>query len=225
MKHDTSKFNAAKEAVKLIKNGMVVGLGTGSTAKIAIDLIGQKLSKDFQIIGMPTSIKTKNQAENLGIKLIGIDDADAIDIAIDGADEVSPDLSLIKGLGGALLREKKVENKAKELIIIVDESKIVGKLGVGFLPVEVSIPKHERAKEEITKLGCTVELRIKPDSLPFVTDNKNYIYHCKFAKGIENPRELDKKLMGINGVVGTGLFINMATKIIVGTPYGTKIIV
>ena len=224
MKQDTSKFNAAKEAVKLIKDGMVVGLGTGSTAKIAVDLIGQKLSKDFQIIGMPTSIKTKNQAENLGIKLIGIDDADAIDIAIDGADEVSPDLSLIKGLGGALLREKKVEKKAKELIIIVDESKIVGKLGVGFLPVEVSIQKHELVKEEITKLGCTVELRIEPDSLPFVTDNKNYIYHCKFAKGIENPRELDEKLMEINGVVDTGLFINMATKIIVGTPNGTKII-
>lgn len=224
MKQNTSKFNAAKEAVKLIKDGMVVGLGTGSTAKIAIDLIGQKLSKDFQIIGMPTSIKTKNQAENLGIKLIGIDDADVIDIAIDGADEVSPDLSLIKGLGGALLREKKVGNKAKELIIIVDETKIVGKLGVGFLPVEVSIQKHELAKEEIAKLGCTVELRIEPDSLPFVTDNKNYIYHCKFVKGIENPRELDEKLMKINGVVDTGLFINMATEIIVGTPNGTKII-
>ncbi len=224
MNQDTSKLNAAKEAVKLIKNGMIVGLGTGSTAEIAVDLIGQKLSKDFQIVGMPTSIKTKNQAENLGIKLIGIDDADTIDIAIDGADEVSPDLSLIKGLGGALLREKKVEKKAKELIIIVDESKIVGKLGVGFLPVEVSVQKHELAKEEITKLGCTVELRIEPDSLPFITDNKNYIYHCKFTKGIENPRVLDEKLMKINGVVDTGLFIDMATKIIVGTPNGIKII-
>ena len=224
MNKDISKRNAAKEAVKFVKNGMIVGLGTGSTAEIAVDLIGQKLSKDFQIVGMPTSIKTKNQAENLGIKLIGIDDADTIDIAIDGADEVSPDLSLIKGLGGALLREKKVEKKAKELIIIVDESKIVGKLGVGFLPVEVSVQKHELAKEEITKLGCTVELRIEPDSLPFITDNKNYIYHCKFTKGIENPRVLDEKIMKINGVVDTGLFIDMATKIIVGTPNGIKII-
>jgi len=224
LNQDTSKLNAAKEAVKLIKNGMIVGLGTGSTAEIAVDLIGQKLSKDFQIVGMPTSIKTKNQAENLGIKLIGIDDADTIDIAIDGADEVSPDLSLIKGLGGALLREKKVEKKAKELIIIVDESKIVGKLGVGFLPVEVSVQKHKQAKKKITKLGCTVELRIEPDSLPFITDNKNYIYHCKFTKGIENPRVLDEKLMKINGVVDTGLFIDMATKIIVGTPNGIKII-
>ena len=224
MNQDTAKFNAAEEAVKLIKNGMVVGLGTGSTAKIAVDIIGQKLSKDFQIIGMPTSIKTKNQAESLGIKLIGIDDTNVIDIAIDGADEVSPDLSLIKGLGGALLREKKVERKAKELIIIVDESKIVEKLGVGFLPVEVSVDNHEETKVELSELGCATELRIEDNSLPFITDNKNYIYHCKFENGIDNPKELDEQLMKINGVVDTGLFIDMTTKVIVGTPDGTKII-
>ena len=224
MNQDTAKFNAAEEAVKLIKNGMVVGLGTGSTAKIAVDLIGQKLSKEFQIIGMPTSIKTKNQAESLGIKLIGIDDTNVIDIAIDGADEVSPDLSLIKGLGGALLREKKVERKAKELIIIVDESKMVEKLGAGFLPVEVYVDNHEETKIKLSKLGCTTELRIEDNGLPFITDNKNYIYHCKFKNGIDNPKELDKQLMKIEGVIDTGLFINMATKVIVGTPDGTKII-
>ena len=224
MNQDTAKFNAAEEAVKLIKSGMIVGLGTGSTAKIAVDIIGQKLSEDFQIVGMPTSVKTKNQAESLGIKLIGIDDRSAIDIAIDGADEVSPDLSLIKGLGGALLREKKVEKKAKELIIIVDESKIVEKLGMGFLPVEVSIENHEQTKVKISELGCAVELRIEDNSLPFITDNKNYIYHCKFENGIDNPKELDEQLMKINGVVDTGLFIDMTTKVIVGTPEGTKII-
>ncbi|MEC7712493.1 MAG: ribose 5-phosphate isomerase A [Candidatus Thermoplasmatota archaeon] len=224
MNQDTAKFNAAEEAVKLIKNGMIVGLGTGSTAKIAVDLIGQKLSENFQIIGMPTSIKTKNQAESLGIKLIGIDDANKIDIAIDGADEVSPDLSLIKGLGGALLREKKVEKKANELIIIVDESKMVEKLGVGFLPVEVYVDNHEETKVELSELGCTTELRIEDNNLPFITDNENYIYHCKFEKGIDNPKELDKQLMKINGVVDTGLFIDMTTKVIVGTPDGTKII-
>ncbi len=224
MNQDTAKFNAAEEAVKLIKNGMIVGLGTGSTAKIAVDLIGQKLSENFQIIGMPTSIKTKNQAESLGIKLIGIDDANKIDIAIDGADEVSPDLSLIKGLGGALLREKKVEKKANELIIIVDESKMVEKLGVGFLPVEVYVDNHEDTKVELSELGCTTELRIEDNNLPFITDNENYIYHCKFEKGIDNPKELDKQLMKINGVVDTGLFIDMTTKVIVGTPDGTKII-
>ena len=224
MNQDTAKINAAKEAVKFVRNGMVVGLGTGSTAKIAVELLGKKLSEDFQIVGMPTSIKTKNQAKSLGIKLIGIDDAESIDIAIDGADEVSPDLSLIKGLGGALLREKKVEKKAKELIIIVDESKIVEKLGVGFLPVEVSIEKHEKTKKEITQLGCSTELRIEDNDLPFVTDNNNYIYHCKFERGIDNPKELDEELMKIEGVVDTGLFIDMTTKVIVGTPEGIKII-
>ncbi len=224
MNQDTSKLNAAKEAVKLVKNGMVVGLGTGSTAKIAVDLLGKKLSEDFQIVGMPTSIQTENQANSLGINLIGIDDAETIDIAIDGADEVSPDLSLIKGLGGALLREKKVEKKAKELIIIVDESKIVEKLGVGFLPVEVSIEKHEQTKKDISELGCSAELRVEDNILPFVTDNKNYIYHCKFERGIDNPKELDKELMKIEGVVDTGLFIDMTTKVIVGNPDGIKII-
>ena len=224
MNQDGSKFNAAKEAVKLVKNGMLVGLGTGSTAKIAVDLIGEKLSDNFQVVGMPTSIQTKKQAEKLGIELIDIDSTDSIDIAIDGADEVSPDLSLIKGLGGALLREKKVERKAKELIIIVDESKIVDQLGVGFLPVEVSIKEHKLTQKQIASLGCKAEVRVESDSLPFVTDNGNYIYHCKFEKGIENPRVLDEKLMKIDGVIDTGLFINMATKVIVGTPDGTKII-
>ena len=224
MNQDKAKLNAASEAVKLVKDGMVVGLGTRSTAKIAVDLIGKKLSEKFQITGMPTSIKTKNQAEKLGIKLIGIDDLDSIDIAIDGADEVSPDLSLIKGLGGALLREKKVERKAKELIIIVDESKIVEQLGVGFLPVEVSIKEHKQTQKQIINLGCKAEIRVEPDSLPFITDNGNYIYHCKFERGIENPSEIDGKLMNIDGVIDTGLFINMTTKVIVGTPDGIKII-
>ena len=224
MNQDIAKFNAAKEAVKLIKNGMVVGLGTGSTAKIAVDLIGNRLSETFQIVGMPTSIKTKIQAEGLGIKLIEIDEAEEIDIAIDGADEVAPDLSLIKGLGGALLREKKVEKKAKELIIIVDESKIVEKLGVGFLPVEVLIEDHENTRNEITRLGCSAALRIESSSQPFITDNNNYIYHCKFKNGIEDPKSLDHNLMKIEGVVDTGLFIDMTSKVIIGTPKGTRIV-
>ena len=224
MNQDIAKFNAAEEAVKLVKNGMIVGLGTGSTAKIAVDLIGKKLSEKFQIVGMPTSVKTKIQSEGLGIKLIEIDDAENIDIAIDGADEVAPDLSLIKGLGGALLREKKVEKKAKELIIIVDESKIVEKLGVGFLPVEVSIKEHEITRNEITKLGCSADLRIVSNSQPFITDNNNYIYHCKFKNGIENPKTLDENLMKIEGVVDTGLFIGMTSKVIIGTQKGTKIL-
>lgn len=224
MSQDRAKRNAAEEAVKFVKDGMIVGLGTGSTAKIVVDLIGEKLSKDFKIKGMPTSIKTKQQAEKLGIELINIDDQDVIDLAIDGADEVAPDMSLIKGLGGALLREKKVEKKAKELIIIVDESKMVGKLGRGELPVEVRSEDHESTATEIENIGCEAKLRLEDNGEIFVTDNKNYIYHCLFPNGIENPKEMDKKLQSINGVRDTGLFINMATKIIIGNDEGTRIL-
>ena len=223
MNIDKAKRNAAEEAVKLVENGMVVGLGTGSTAEIAVDLLSKRLSEDFQIIGMPTSIQTKLQAEKLGIKLIGIDDSDSIDIAIDGADEVSPDLSLIKGLGGALLREKKVEKKAKELIIIVDEGKLVTRLGRGELPVEVDRKEHEAIASKISNLGCEASLRIKKDGTPFITDNQNYIYHCAFADGIEDPTSLDASLQSIEGVKDTGLFLNMATKVIVGNDKGIQI--
>jgi len=224
LSQDRAKRNAAEEAVKFVKDGMIVGLGTGSTAKIVVDLIGEKLSKDFKIKGMPTSIKTKQQAQKLGIELINIDDQDVIDLAIDGADEVAPDMSLIKGLGGALLREKKVEKKAKELIIIVDESKMVGKLGRGELPVEVRSEDHESTATEIENIGCEAKLRLEDNGEIFVTDNKNYIYHCLFPNGIENPKEMDKKLQNINGVRDTGLFINMATKIIIGNDEGTRVL-
>ena len=224
MNNNIAKRNAAEEAVKYVKNGMVVGLGTGSTAKIAVDLIGAKLNEGFQIVGMPTSINTKLQAEGLGIKLIEIDEADSIDLAIDGADEVSPDMSLIKGLGGALLREKKVEKKAKELIIIVDEGKLVQKLGRGELPVEVSSNDYEAIGSKIEELGCEASLRIENDGTPFVTDNQNYIYHCNFADGIEDPTSLDTSLQSIEGVKDTGLFLNMATKVIVGNDKGIQII-
>ena len=216
MNQESAKKNAAKEAVKFVEHGMTVGLGTGSTASIAVDLLGNKLSENFQITGMPTSIETKKQAEKWGMDLIGIEDRDSIDIAIDGADEVSPSLDLIKGLGGALLREKKVERKAKELIIIVDETKIVERLGVGPLPVEVGTENHDLVAKEIEKQGCQAKLRTEESGDVFVTDNKNYIYHCHFPEGIKNPEEMDARLLNIDGVKDTGLFVNMATKVIIG---------
>ena len=216
MNQESAKKNAAKEAVKFVKHGMTVGLGTGSTASIAVDLLGNKLSENFQITGMPTSIETKKQAEKWGMDLIGIEDRDSIDIAIDGADEVSPSLDLIKGFGGALLREKKVERKAKELIIIVDKTKIVERLGVGPLPVEVGTENHDSIAREIEKQGCQAKLRTEESGDVFVTDNKNYIYHCHFPEGIKNPEEMDARLLNIDGVKDTGLFVNMATKVIIG---------
>lgn len=224
MIQNISKENAAQEAIEFVKNGMIVGLGTGSTAKIAVDLLGKKLSKDFQIKGMPTSIATEEQAKKLGIELVEIDEYETIDIAIDGADEVSPNKSMIKGLGGALLREKKVEIKAKELIIIVDETKMVEILGKCPLPVEVDIANYEKTGTIIEKLGCEVELRFEENNKPFITDNGNYIYHLIFSEGINNPVNLNKNLLGIKGVKDTGLFLNMATKVIIGSEKGTRIL-
>ena len=224
MSQESAKRNAAKEAVRFVDNGMTVGLGTGSTAAIAVDLLGEKLSDGFQIKGMPTSIRTKRQAEEWGMDLIGIDEEESIDIAIDGADEVSSDLNLIKGLGGALLREKKVEKKARELIIIVDETKIVERLGVGPLPVEVRIENHKSTAKEIEAQGCKAKLRTEKNGDAFVTDNKNYIYHCHFPEGIKNPDDMDVKLLSIDGVKDTGLFINMATKVIIGKENSTEIL-
>jgi ribose 5-phosphate isomerase A len=219
-----SKENAAQEAIKFVKNGMIVGLGTGSTAKIAVGLLGKKLSKDFKIKGIPTSIATEEQANKLGIELVDLHEYENIDIAIDGADEVSPNKSMIKGLGGALLREKKVEIKAKELIIIVDETKMVDILGKGPLPVEVDITNYERTGTIIERLGCKIELRIEANNKPFITDNGNYIYHLIFAEGIKDPVNLNKNLLEIKGVKDTGLFLNMATKVIIGSKNGTRII-
>lgn len=219
-----SKVNAAKEAVKFVENGMIVGLGTGSTAEIAIDLLAERLSNKFRIKGMATSIATEQQAKDLGIELVEIEEYDIIDIAIDGADEVSPEKNLIKGLGGALLREKKVEIKAKELIIIVDETKMVDILGKGLLPVEVSIDNYETTGTMIEKLGCELELRREKDNEPFITDNGNYIFHLKFKDGITDPDLLNKSLLSIKNVKDTGLFLNMATKIIVGNEKNTQII-
>ena len=224
MNQESAKKNAAEEAIKFVEHGMTVGLGTGSTASIAVDLLGNKLSENFQITGMPTSIETKRQAEKWGMNLIDIDEMDSIDIAIDGADEVSPSLDLIKGLGGALLREKKVEKKARELIIIVDETKVVERLGVGPLPVEVETKNHDLVASEIEKQGCRAKLRTEENGNAFVTDNENYIYHCYFPEGIENPEEMDARLLGIDGVKDTGLFINMATKVIIGKEKSTEIL-
>ena len=224
MNQDSAKRNAAKEAVKFVNHGMIVGLGTGSTAAIAIDLLGNKLSKDFQVTGMPTSIETKKQAERWDMNLIDIDDVDSIDIAIDGADEVSPDLDLIKGLGGALLREKKVERKAKELIIIIDETKFVEQLGVGPLPIEVGTENHVSVATQIEKQGCKAKLRQTKNGDAFITDNKNYIYHCYFSEGIKDPKDMDARLLSIDGVKDTGLFINMATKVIIGKENSIEIL-
>ncbi|MEM2944270.1 MAG: ribose-5-phosphate isomerase RpiA [Methanomassiliicoccales archaeon] len=212
---------AALKAVEEIKDGMIVGLGTGSTTYYALQRIGELCKRGLNIVGVPTSIETEKIAQCLGIPLMSIDDVDHIDVTIDGADEVDPDFRLIKGLGGALLREKIVAHLSRQEVIIVDDTKLVSALGTKSpLPVEVIPFGHKHTKKRLEELGCIAYLR--GGEKPFVTDNGHYIYDCKFGR-IETPGDLEKRLKSIPGVVETGLFIDIVTKIIIGTEQGVLV--
>jgi ribose 5-phosphate isomerase A len=215
------KKQAARKAVEYIEDGMVLGLGTGSTTRYAVEEIGRLVQEGYRLIGVPTSLETERQARSLGIPISTLEEVKHLDLTIDGADEVDPRFQLIKGLGGALLREKIVAYHSRQEIIIVDRSKIVDRLGVRTpLPVEVATFSHGRTKEAIEELGCTAVLRGGAD--PFVTDNGNYIYDCKFD-GIDDAKKLEADLDSIPGVIESGLFIDMASRIVIGTERGVKV--
>lgn len=211
---DKEKHLAAKEAVKLIKNNQIVGLGTGSTAVYAVKEIGNLVKNGLKIHGVPTSNKTKELAETLNIPLIDINEADTIDITIDGADEFTSGLVLIKGGGGALLREKIVASMTKEEIIIADSSKKVDRLGKFPLPIEVIPFAANYVLRKLSEIQGHGKIRIK-DNSAFITDEGNYIIDTEFGV-ITDPVYLSDHLNNIEGVVGHGLFINLAKKVIMG---------
>lgn len=211
---DKEKQLAAKEAVKLIKNNQIVGLGTGSTAVYAVKEIGNLVKNGLKIHGVPTSNKTKELAETLHIPLIDINEADAIDITIDGADEFTSGLALIKGGGGALLREKIVASMTKEEIIIADSSKKVDRLGKFPLPIEVIPFAANYVMRKLSEIQGRGKIRIK-DNTTFITDQGNYIIDTEFGV-ITDPVYLSGLLNNIEGVVGHGLFINLTKKVIMG---------
>jgi len=213
---------AAEKAVELVQDGMKVGLGTGSTAFYAIEAIGQLVKDGFDILAVPTSLASEKQARELKIPLATLEEAGTLDITIDGADEVDGNLDLIKGMGGALLREKIVAYSTRVQVIVIDDSKLVHQLGTKFpLPVEVVQFSHGRTRMFMEELGCRPELR--GGNLPFVTDNGNYIYHLQFDRGIKDPYELQRKLKEIPGVVETGLFLKIAKKVIVASEDGIRV--
>nr|WP_285890699.1 ribose-5-phosphate isomerase RpiA [Mesobacillus subterraneus] len=199
-------------AAEYIKDGMVVGLGTGSTAYYTIKKLGELVRNGLNIKGIPTSEQTAALAVEHGIKLVDFKDVERIDVAIDGADEFDADLNLIKGGGGALLREKIIANAASAFIVIADSSKGVNKLGDFPLPVEIVTFGAEMTSRKIAELGCEPKLRLS-GTQPFITDNGNYILDCDF-KQIESLEELEKQLNMIPGVVENGLFVNMARRLI-----------
>ncbi len=217
---------AGEKAVERVKDGMVLGLGTGSSAKYATIKIGQlwQAGALTGIVGIPTSSGTEELAREFDIPLTTLDEHPVIDLAIDGADEIDPNLDLIKGLGGALVREKITEIATKYLIIVADDSKMVDKLGTrGPLSVEVTQFAWRHHSRWLASLGCEPVLRGGKDT-PYITDNHNFILDCTFPNGIDDPAELDTILNNQPGIVGHGLFLKMANEAIVAGGDGIEVI-
>ncbi|MGH0429894.1 ribose 5-phosphate isomerase A [Bacillus hominis] len=212
---------AGEYAADFVKDGMKIGLGTGSTVYWTIQKLGQRVQEGLSIQAVPTSKETEVLAKQLSIPLISLNETDILDLTIDGADEINNDLQLIKGGGGALLREKIVASSSKELIIIADESKIVTHLGAFPLPIEIIPFSWKQTENKIQSLGCQTTLRLKNNET-FITDNNNIIIDCVFPNHISNPANLHDQLKMITGVVETGLFIDMTSKAIIGTENGIK---
>ncbi|MED2836506.1 ribose 5-phosphate isomerase A [Bacillus wiedmannii] len=213
---------AGEYAANLVKDGMKVGLGTGSTVYWTIQKLGERVKEGLSFQAVPTSKETEVLAKQLNISLISLnDDVQSLDLTIDGADEIDANLQLIKGGGGALLREKIVATSSKELIIIADESKLVTHLGTFPLPVEIIPFSWKQTERKIQSLGCQTTLRLKNNET-FITDNNNVIIDCVFPHNISNPANIHTQLKMITGVVETGLFVNMTSKAIVGTKNGIK---
>lgn len=219
---DQLKRKAGEAATAFVRSGMVVGLGTGSTAVWAIRQLAKLIAtgKLSAIVAVPTSEATAIEARRLEIPLTSLEDSPLLDLAIDGADEVDVDLNLIKGGGGALLREKIVAQAAKRLIIAVDESKLSARLGKQWpVPVEVISFGWKTQQQLLEDLGATVSLRNGPDGSVFVTDHGNYILDCRFGT-IDTAAELAQKLKNRTGIVEHGLFLKMTTDLIVARSNG-----
>ncbi|WP_078409059.1 ribose-5-phosphate isomerase RpiA [Priestia abyssalis] len=201
-----------EKAAEFVKDGMVVGLGTGSTVYYTLKRLGELVNEGLSIQGIPTSVQTEIIAKEFGIPLTNFLEVEHIDLAIDGADEVDLHLNLTKGGGGALLREKIIAKAAKTFIVVADSSKLVEKLGTFLLPVEVVPFGFSVTERHIRELGCSPEIRLK-EGKPFITDNGNYIFDCNFPD-IPYPETLERKLNMIPGVVENGLFVGMADMLV-----------
>jgi ribose 5-phosphate isomerase A len=223
-KQDELKQTAAHRAVESIRSGMIVGLGTGSTTSFAVIRIGERIKSGElkNIVGIPTSIRTEKLARDLDIPLATLDQQPEIDVTIDGADEVDPELNLIKGGGGALLREKVVAQASRTNIIIVDESKLSECLGIHWaLPVEVIPFAAQTEANFLEALGATAKLRSDKDGQPYTTDQNNFILDANFGK-MSDPAGLATKLNERAGIIEHGLFLGLASEVIVAAEDGIR---
>jgi ribose 5-phosphate isomerase A len=223
---DHLRAEAAQRALGYVRSGMVLGLGTGATHAHFLEGLAEQVQAGAlrDLVGVATSEGTAAHARALGIPLATLADHARLDLAVDGADEVDPDLNLIKGLGRALLREKIVEIHADRFLVVVDESKVVERLGRGPLPVEVvpfGLAAHLRW---LHTLGCRAELWHEDDGSPIVTDNGNHLVRCWFPEGIDDAYALDRTLADRPGIVEHGLFLDLADEVIVAGPQGTRVL-
>jgi ribose 5-phosphate isomerase A len=207
---DDEKEAAAHASLQFVHDGQIVGLGTGSTASHAVRLLGAEVKAGLKIRGVPTSVRTKELAEGLGIPLLTLDEVQQIDVTIDGADEIDPQLQLIKGGGGALLREKVIASASRQMVVVGDSSKQVAMLGRFPLPVEIIPFAQVLLSKQISALGASVRLRLDSAGRPFVTDEGHHILDCSFGQ-IPDPPSLARQLSDMPGIVEHGLFIRIAS--------------
>ncbi len=221
MANELEKEAAARASLAFVRDGQVLGLGTGTTAARFIQLLGEQVKNGLRIRGIPTSDRSREQAASLGIPLTTLDECQQIDVDVDGADEFDPELRLIKGGGGALLREKIVASASKQVVIVVDATKKVPVLGRFPLPVEVIKFAQALVTKKIEALGAAVELRRDASGKPFLTDENNHILDCRFGE-IQDVEGLARKLSDMPGIVEHGLFIGMASVVLVAN--GSEIV-
>src|ERR1700752_889699 len=213
MANDQEKEAAARASLQFVKDGQVVGLGTGSTATYFIKLLGEQVKNGLRVRGIPTSVRSRELAESLGVPLTTLDECQEIAVTVDGADEVDPELRLIKGGGGALLREKIVASATRQMVVVADATKQVQRLGKFPLPVEVIKFAQALVVKRISALGAQGHLRTGTDGKPFVTDENNHILDCRFGE-IHDPVALARQLSDMPGVVEHGLFIGFASVVL-----------
>jgi ribose 5-phosphate isomerase A len=216
------KKSAAEKALELVQDGMLLGLGSGSTSRYFIEGLGRLVESGMKVRGVPTSRESSELAASLGIPIV-TEMVGQIDLTVDGADEVDPALNLIKGRGGALFREKLVAAASRRFVVVIDESKLVRELGVGVLPVEVLAFLWRTTAERITALGVSLVVR-GGEEAPYITDNGNLILDLTVPDGIKDPAGLGIELKKITGVVEHGLFVRMADTVMVANGDGPKAI-
>ncbi len=220
------KEAAGRESVKFIKSGQVVGLGTGSTVEWFLVALAERIQKEgLEVRGVPTSTATAERAKDLGIPISSLEQDPVLDVTVDGADEVDPAFRLIKGGGGALLREKIVANSAQKVVIVIGAGKKVETLGSTFLlPVEVIPFGHQVTELQIADIGCQPFLRTLENGEAFITDNGNYIFDCQFDGGIENPEEAHSLLSQLPGVAENGIFLDLCDVVVEGLEGGETVV-